>query len=127
VDGTALNGSYLPALVTRGGELTPHWSILTALGDGLVYALGYDDAAAAERVREVGNEIRRSRIPGVLVLNLHPQNVTDTPQLHRAARALVDDGFHAWSLEQCVDWFAQRDGTQPPQRRVESLLRALRR
>ena len=109
VDGRIVNGSLLPARVVEGGRLSEHWSILTAVGDGMVFALGMSDAEAAARVLGIGSAVRASGIPGVLVLNLHPQNVSETARMHEAARSLVEDGFAAWTLGQCIEWFAGRD------------------
>jgi hypothetical protein len=106
LDGRALNGSLLPARVWMDGVLTPHWSIVTAIGDGIRYVDGgRPDAQAANCVYDLADAIRRSRIPGVLVLNLHPQNVEDTRLMHQAALEVVRSGFLAWNMRDCVDWF----------------------
>lgn len=109
VDGRVLNGSLLPARVAVGDGLTAHWSILTALGDGMIDALGLGDDDAASRVAELGAQIVDSGMPGVLVLNLHPENARRTPKMHAAVHRLVEEGFHAWTLGECIDWFAARD------------------
>jgi hypothetical protein len=109
VDGTVLNGSLLPALLASGDGLTAHWSILTAAGDGMVDALGASDAEAAARLLELGASVTSSGVPGVIVLNLHPQNAERTPTLHAAVHRLVEDGFLPWTLGECISWFAARD------------------
>jgi len=108
-DGTALNGSYLPSRVALGGQLTDHWSILTALGDGLLFAYAQEPEAAADKVLAAGDAIIQSGIPGVLVLNLHPQNVDRSAAIHHAVHDLVHSGFHAWTLRDCIAWFERRD------------------
>jgi hypothetical protein len=112
VDGLVLNGTLLPGRLLLDGAMTGHWSILTALGDGLVFAAGLSDDEAAQRVEDVAQAVRESGIPGVLVVNLHPQNVTETRALHASVRALGENDFVAWNLRDCIDWFARRDTNQ---------------
>ncbi len=50
------------------------------------------------------------RLPAVVVLNLHPQNVGGTGAMHLAAAELVSVGFHLWTLRECLAWFSARDG-----------------
>jgi hypothetical protein len=92
------------------GTLTPHWSVLTVIGDGVRFASGMSDEDAAERVRNVADGIRQSGIPGVMVLNLHPQNVTETRAMHEATKEIIRSGFVPWNLRQCLEWFDARDG-----------------
>ncbi|MGH9904491.1 MAG: hypothetical protein ACRD8U_02775 [Pyrinomonadaceae bacterium] len=114
LDGTVLNGSLLPARVAADGELTEHWSILTAIGDGLVFVNEWSDTRAGECVREAAARIRASGIPGALVLNLHPENVGRTRAMHEAAIELVRDGFVAWRMSDCLNWFKARDTCASP-------------
>jgi hypothetical protein len=113
-DGTVLNGSLLPARVAYDGVLTEHWSILTALGDGLVFAGRRSQEQAAECVHLAARRIRESGIPGVLVVNLHPQNVQEAHGMHLAVLALIEEGFLAWTIRDCLAWFCCRDGSAPP-------------
>jgi hypothetical protein len=113
-DGRVLNGSLLPARMAWDGTLTPHWSVLTVIGDGVRFASGMSDEDAAERVRNVADGIRQSGIPGVMVLNLHPQNVSETRAMHYAAREIIRSGFVAWNLRQCWEWFAKMDQSAVP-------------
>jgi hypothetical protein len=114
VDGRALNGSLLPARIAYDGRLTEHWSILTAIGDGVRFALGMSERQAADCVRSLGERIKGSGLPGVVVLNLHPQNVTVARSMHDAALELMRGGFLAWNLRDCLAWFEQRDGGDAP-------------
>ena len=50
-----------------------------------------------------------SGVPGVVVLNLHPQNIEKTQDMHAAARELVQQGFVAWTVADMISWFGQRD------------------
>ncbi|MGH8643137.1 MAG: hypothetical protein ACREX4_01220 [Gammaproteobacteria bacterium] len=117
LDGRVLNGSLLPARVTRDAVLSSHWSLLTSLGDGMRFALGMTDEHAAQRVFDTADAIRQSEIPGVLVLNLHPQNITETRGMHLAAIEVIRSGFHPWTMHECLEWFERLDGSQP---RVEA-------
>ncbi|HEY1301011.1 MAG TPA: hypothetical protein VGF07_10980 [Stellaceae bacterium] len=109
LDGRVLNGSLLPARVVDRGELSEHWSILTAIGDGILFIRGMDRTQSADCVLETAQRIRDSGIPGVLVLNLHPENVEAAEGMHRAVLELTNGGFHPWTIRQCLEWFAARD------------------
>lgn len=115
LDGKVLNGSLLPARLVLNGRLTTHWSVLTALGDGMRFAAGMTDAEAAENIVRLANEVRESRIPGVIVINLHPQNFTETIEMHLAIKELVARGFMPWNLRQCWNWFANRNAETNPE------------
>ena len=109
LDGRVLNGSLLPARMAFDGTLTDHWSILTAIGDGVVFIQGRQGRAAGDVVRKLGRQVRDSGVPGIVVLNLHPQNIELTEDMHVAARELVQDGFVAWTMSEMIDWFRARD------------------
>jgi hypothetical protein len=109
IDGRALNGSFLPARMIWDGDLTNHWSILTTIGDGVVFISETGKARQAEIVLETARRIRESGVPGVMVLNLHPDNVSQTEPMHHAAREVIRSGFHAWTLAECHAWFAERE------------------
>ena len=113
LDGRVLNGSLLPARMAFGGTLTDHWSILTAIGDGVVFIQGRQGRAAGDVVRKLGRKVRDSGVPGIVVLNLHPQNIELTQDMHVAARELVQDGFVAWTMSEMIDWFRARDQIRP--------------
>jgi len=110
MDGRVLNGSLLPARLAYNGSLTDHWSLLTAFGDGMVFALNKSDADAADRIRGLANQIVANGIPGIIVLNLHPQNISETRKMHHAVLEIIDAGFHPWTIKECLTWFCHRDG-----------------
>lgn len=113
LDGRALNGSLLPARVYAGGSLTNHWSVVTAIGDGVRYVNGgKSDVESANCIFDLADAIRQSGIPGVMVLNFHPQNVSDTRAMHLAALEVIRSGFIGWNMRDCLDWFA--DGLTRP-------------
>lgn len=109
VDGRILNGSLLPARVVYNDMLTDHWSILTAIGDGVRFALGMDGPQSAQCIHTLAERIRESGIPGVIVLNLHPQNVSETVEMHTAVLELARGGFLPMTLGGCIQWFADRE------------------
>jgi hypothetical protein len=111
LDGRILNGSLLPSRLFLGDRLTDHWSLLTAIGDGIMFALGKSADEASECIMSLGNDIRRSGVPGVIVLNLHPDNVGTTRSMHIAALELVKRGFYPWTIRECLEWFQSRDGS----------------
>lgn len=104
-DGNIMNGSLLPARMVRKGELTPHWSILTAIGDGVRFAGGMSDVESANCIIKFASNIVNSELPGVMVVNLHPQNVSQTKQMHYAIKQLISSGFIAWNMRECLKWF----------------------
>lgn len=109
LDGNVLNGSLLPARVAYRGTLTAHWSLLTAFGDGMIFALKMSDEEAASRIQDFASCIVASGIPGIIVLNLHPQNVTQTRCMHRSAIQVIQSGFLGWTMLDCLNWFTCRD------------------
>jgi hypothetical protein len=108
-DGQVLNGSLLPARLALDGRLTAHWSLLTAIGDGVMFALGMSAAEARSCVLAAAERVLARGIPGVLVLNLHPDNAEATVSMHEAVREIVSGGFLAWNIQDCLDWFEARD------------------
>ncbi len=110
-DGRVLNGSLLPARIAAGGGLTSHWSMLTVLGDGILFVEEAEAKDGARAVFDLADSIRNHPIPGVMVLNLHPQNVEKSASMHRAVLDVAASGFVPWTLAECAAWFAARDGT----------------
>lgn len=105
VDGTALTGSFLPMRVRRSdGTWSRHYSLLTAFGDGMIYALKLRESEAVRRIRRLAHAIESTR-PGVLVCNFHPQNIGDTRRLHEeVVRLARRPGWRAMGLERYLDW-----------------------
>lgn len=105
LDGRIINGSLLPARLLLDGELTEHWCILTAIGDGIVFVHGWDDVQSAACVLDLADRIRKSGVPGVIVINLHPENIDKTRGMHEAVLKVVQDGFVPWTMSECFEWF----------------------
>jgi hypothetical protein len=105
VDGTVLCGSLLPFRLRRtDGTWSDHQTLLTAFGDGMLQALGLSQWQAGRRIRALVGQIEAT-CPGVLVFNLHPQNVPQTRRLHRAVRRLAQRrGWAALSAERYLTW-----------------------
>jgi hypothetical protein len=108
-DGNIMNGSLLPARMVWNGELTSHWSILTAIGDGIRFAGGMSQQESADCLFKFASQIKDSGIPGVMVVNLHPQNVSETLQMHHAVKEIVASGFVAWNMRDCLNWFQMKE------------------
>ena len=119
LDGNILNGSLLPARLMLEGVMSSHWSVLTAIGDGVRYVDGgKTDEEAADSIVDLGRAVRASGIPGVIVINFHPQNISDTKAMHAAALELVRSGFVPWTMKSCLEWFeAKEPGLRPPARK----------
>lgn len=109
VDGLVLNGSLLPARLMLGGKLTPHWSISTPYGDGMVFALGMTAQAAADQIQHHVESVPQSGVPGLVTINLHPANVAHTAPLHDVLHKLAAQGVLVWSMADCARWFEQLD------------------
>lgn len=125
-DGNMLNGSLLPAPLLLDGQLTGHWSILTAIGDGIVFVNNWDDARSAQCIYDLADRIRKSEVPGVVVLNLHPENIDKTRGMHDAAQRLVEQGFVAWTLGECLDWFGRERKDSVPTIGKSKFVRAVK-
>jgi hypothetical protein len=112
LDGRIINGSLLPSKLYLHGKVQDHWSILTAIGDGAIFVKHLSADEGADLVRQTGKLILSSGVPGVFVLNLHPENIARTLKMHEAVRELVDDGFIAWTMSEMVEWFDARERSQ---------------
>jgi hypothetical protein len=112
-DGNVLNGSLLPARLEWNGELTPHWSVLTSIGDGVVFVNKWSEQEVARCVYDAADAVRHRGLPGVLVFNLHPANIAKTGAMHAAVMDVIRDGFVPWNLSQCHRWFARLESGAP--------------
>ena len=110
VDGTALNGSFLPMRVRRpDGSWSSHFTLLTAFGDGMMLALNMSARAACRSITRLAQQVERDA-PAVLVFNLHPQNISQTVALHKKVRWLcARPGWRAMSVERYLDWVKRLD------------------
>jgi hypothetical protein len=85
----------------------------------MIYALELSERQAARRIRAIARQVELS-YPGVLVVNFHPQNISQTQRLHREIRQLARrPGWLALGLETYLDWIQtveqvqlQRSGRQ---------------
>lgn len=108
-DGTALNGSLLPMRIRRpDGSWSDHVSLLTAFGDGMIFGHKFSARDCLKKIRRTVEHIERSN-PGVLVFNLHPQNVSETRFLHEeAVKLAARKGWGALRLGDFVKWSIAR-------------------
>jgi len=118
LNGQVVTHSLIPMRVLIDETLTSHWSILTLFGDGMIYALGMSDEEAAARVLRACEKIRRSGIPGVIVVNVHPQNFPDTVALHAALRSISESDFVTWNISEMYSWFESRVDVRPTHRHL---------
>jgi hypothetical protein len=104
LDGNILSGSLLPTRVYHNNVLTYHYSILTAIGDGLIFIHGINDKQGKKYIYNLADSILNSPIPGIIVINLHPQNIDLTLELHYAVLDLIKNGFYPMTMSSCLDW-----------------------
>ena len=48
-------------------------------------------------------------MPGIIVVNLHPDNIADTKALHEVLMDIIREGFIGWNLNECINWFMSRE------------------
>jgi hypothetical protein len=105
LDGTALTGSFLPFRVRRpDGFWSGHFGLLTAFGDGMRYIGKLTEDQAVARIDRLAAQIEKSD-PGVLVFNMHPENIADTRRIHRRIIELGRrPGWLAMGVESYLQW-----------------------
>jgi hypothetical protein len=113
VDGTALNGTFLPWKVRRpNGTWSPHYSLMTLFGDGMIYALGMSQSQAIRSIKRLAAQIGNN-FPGVMVFNFHPQNIEDTFELHKVALSIKSQsGWIAMELNKYLEWIEALDNIE---------------
>jgi hypothetical protein len=121
-DGTSLTASFLPMRCRRpDGAWSGHWSLLTAFGDGMIFALRMSERAAVKRVRRIAHQVEHGG-PGVLVFNLHPQNIDSSRRLHTTVVELASrPGWSALGLDSYLRWLEAVEGISM-ERRDETLV-----
>lgn len=108
LDGEIVTNSLLPMRLSVGGQLTDHWSIITLFGDGMVSALGMSDDSSANLFLSTCDDLRSSGVPGVIVINVHPQNVNLNRKLHSAILEISNSDFVSWTFGEMINWFRHR-------------------
>ena len=112
LDGTIVNGTLLPHRLFINGELTHHWSMLTAIGDGVLFALNYSKEQSAQCVFDLADQILRHPVPGIININLHPQNIDRSMSMHYAVLELIENGFYPMTMQQCYRWFNRNNNLE---------------
>lgn len=104
-DGTVMNASLLPMKMrTPDGKWSNHYSLLTAFGDGMIFALNWTENQSIKKVRQLVDQIESS-YPSVLVFNLHPQNIDNTLEFHyEVLRIAHRSNWIALGLESYFEW-----------------------
>lgn len=106
VEGIALNASFLPLPVRKlDGTWTSHYSLLTLFGDGMVepYGPNLSIRAAVARINQLARQIEQTH-PGMMVFNLHPQNIIKTRELHQAVMKIARrPGWTALGLDSLLE------------------------
>ncbi|MCI0642115.1 MAG: GNAT family N-acetyltransferase, partial [Gemmataceae bacterium] len=110
LDGTALCGSFLPFRVRRGdGSWSSHHSLLSTFGDGMLFIKKWTEAQACRRIDEIARQIETSA-PGVVVFNMHPENIGQTRQIHKVIMSLGRrPGWLALGVETYLQWLEAWD------------------
>jgi len=105
LDGSALTGSFLPFRVRRpDGAWSSHLSLLTAFGDGMRYIHKWTEAQACRHIETLADQIEGTD-PGVLVFNMHPENIGDTKEIHRCIMNVARrPGWRALGVESYLRW-----------------------
>jgi hypothetical protein len=105
VDGTALNGSYLPMKVKReDGIWSEHYSLLTAFGDGMLFVHNLTEFECIKKINNLAIQIENS-FPGVLVFNFHPQNISLTTKMHKTVMKIAKrKNWIALTMSQYLEW-----------------------
>ncbi|MCI0380647.1 MAG: GNAT family N-acetyltransferase [Gemmataceae bacterium] len=105
LDGTALCGSFLPFRVRLSdGSWSSHLSLLSAFGDGMLFIKKWTQEQACRRIEAVAKQVETTD-PGVLVFNMHPENIGLTRKIHKAIMSLGRrPGWLAQGVESYLRW-----------------------
>jgi hypothetical protein len=109
-DGTCPTGSYLPFRVRRpDGTWSRHLSLFSTFSDSMLYLQKWPQKKQIKCIKKLRNLIESSN-PGVIVINLHPQNVSDFYDVHRAVVKLGRrKNWMALGAESYIDWLIVMD------------------
>ena len=78
----------------------------------MLFALHFTPRQAVKRLWRLARQIEES-CPGVIVLNLHPENISETRELHKAVVALARrPGWIALGLETYLQWLESMERLQ---------------
>jgi hypothetical protein len=111
LDGTCPTGSYLPfRLLRQDGSWSSHNSLFSTFSDSMYYLQKWTPSKQIECIFGLADQFSSSS-PGVIVLNLHPQNVSDFHDVHRAVVKLGrQKDWIALGAESYIDWLAAMEG-----------------
>jgi hypothetical protein len=105
LDGTCPTGSYLPFQVRRpDGSWSNHFSLFSTFSDSMLYMQRWSEDEQIRCIVKLADQID-STLPGVLVFNCHPENVSDGYLVHRAIMDIGRRrGWIALGAESYADW-----------------------
>jgi hypothetical protein len=105
--GSCTTGSFLPFRVRRvDGSWSKHMSLFSTFSDGMLYVDKWSQQKQIKCITGLADQISRSD-PGVIVVNLHPQNVGDFHGVHRAVVKLGRrNDWIGLGAESYIDWLA---------------------
>ncbi|HMM88269.1 hypothetical protein [Bradyrhizobium sp.] len=110
LDGTCPMGSYLPfRFLRQDGSWSSHRSLFSTFSDSMYYLQKWSTRQQVKRISGLAEQIDGSD-PGVIVMNLHPQNVSDFHDVHRTVIELGrQKGWTALGAESYIDWLTTLD------------------
>jgi glycosyltransferase involved in cell wall biosynthesis len=110
IDGTCCTSSYLPFRVRRqDGSWSSHIALFSTFSDSMFYMQHWQTQQQIVCVTGLADQIEAVD-PGVIVLNLHPQNVGDFHHLHQTVMALGRrEGWVALGVQSYLDWLEALD------------------
>jgi hypothetical protein len=113
LDGTCPTGSYLPFRVRRpDGAWSSHASLFSTFSDSMFFLQNWPEKKQIKTIKRLADQINRT-IPGVMVFNFHPQNVSQVPQVHRAVMQIGRrNGWRAFGAETFRQWLESVDGVR---------------
>jgi len=113
LDGTCPTGSYLPFRVRRAdGTWSSHASLFSTFSDSMFFLQKWSEKKQIKTIKRLADQIDRT-IPGIMVFNFHPQNVSQVSQVHRAVMQVGRrNGWRAFGAESFCQWLESVDGVR---------------
>lgn len=105
LDGTCPTGSFLPFSVSAHGlGWGEHYSLFSTFSDSMGPYQGLSERQQAKLIKRFASQIEAAG-PGILVFNLHPQNVQEVERVHRTLMSIANrSGWRAVGVSGLLDW-----------------------
>ena len=128
IDGNCPTGSYLPFRVRRAdGTWSMHFSLFSTFSNSMYYIQKWPPDTQIQNISAVADRIERSD-PGVVVLNFHPQNISDTRDIHKAVIEIGRrPGWIALGADSFVHWLTKTSQVRLHVTSTKLLLRSVDR